>query len=322
MLLYIRIKVWVNKPALWSRCSGLKAPSGSLRSRRSSSLYSAIVRSNSSKISSAATVSRWLTEALSAWSEDIFRHSSFSSSHTLKFWIGVVAVMCAVFLTQAAWTQSREETTCEVIKKAGMVEHKTQASLPLVTFQLLYCINNMCVFYLSLAIILLFPDVHCYKCGWVHMTTMQWPGKDRRREMQLTSRECSFQMKQRGKTAAYIERATALWLAHPLLTPMGVIKEERAGRSGTPPHPPLTPSSSVVHLNIGYDFRPYCVFFLHHKIIFNENPCADNRHTNRQTHKTVLPTLDIVRQTLWNTVCYKFFIISANILHELLSIFE
>lgn len=230
MLLFIRITVWVNKPALWSWCLGLKAPSGSLTCRQSSSLYSAIVRSNSSKMSWAAMVSRWLTEALRPWSVDIFRHSSFSFRHTLKFWIGVVAVMCAVFLMQAAWTQSREETTCEVVKKASMVQHKTQASLTLVTFQLLYCINNMCVFYLLLAIILLFLDVHCYKCGWVHMTTTQWWGKDRRREMKLTSRECSIQMKQRGKIAAYIESATALWLAHPLLTPMGVITEEREGR--------------------------------------------------------------------------------------------
>lgn len=48
-------------PALCNRTSGFKTASSSLRCRQSSSSYSEIVLSNSSNISSAAAVSRWLT---------------------------------------------------------------------------------------------------------------------------------------------------------------------------------------------------------------------------------------------------------------------
>lgn len=59
-------------PALCNRTSGFKTASSSLRCRQSSSSYSEIVLSNSSNISSAAAVSRWLTNALSSRTLDIF----------------------------------------------------------------------------------------------------------------------------------------------------------------------------------------------------------------------------------------------------------
>lgn len=72
-------------PALCNRTSGFKTASSSLRCRQSSSSYSEIVLSNSSNISSAAAVSRWLTKALSSRTLDIFffkLYSNFSPRHT------------------------------------------------------------------------------------------------------------------------------------------------------------------------------------------------------------------------------------------------
>lgn len=61
-----------DPPALWSRTVGLNAASISPCCRRTSSSYSAIVLSTSSKISSAAAKSRCFTKALSFWTLDMF----------------------------------------------------------------------------------------------------------------------------------------------------------------------------------------------------------------------------------------------------------
>lgn len=61
-----------DPPALWSRTVGLNAASISPCCRRTSSSYSAIVLSTSSKISSAVAESRCFTKALSVWTLDMF----------------------------------------------------------------------------------------------------------------------------------------------------------------------------------------------------------------------------------------------------------
>lgn len=87
-------------PALCNRTSGFKTASSSLRCRQSSSSYSEIVLSNSSNISSAAAVSRWLTNALSSRTLDIFFSNQQLFLQTHSFINSLVTQMCAVMLYQ------------------------------------------------------------------------------------------------------------------------------------------------------------------------------------------------------------------------------
>ena len=61
-----------NPPALWNTTSGFRTSSSVFRCRHSSSSNSATVLPNSSRISSAAAVSRCSTKALRVWTLDMF----------------------------------------------------------------------------------------------------------------------------------------------------------------------------------------------------------------------------------------------------------
>lgn len=78
----------VDRPVLSIRTRGLRTASSSFLCRQSSSSYSRIVLSNSSNISSAAAVSRWLTKSLTLWTLDIAvrLRATFLSQTKLKCW--------------------------------------------------------------------------------------------------------------------------------------------------------------------------------------------------------------------------------------------